>query len=198
MGKKKDLSCEERIPTEFEKIFVSKLHRRFTDMSKLFVILLSAVIVATGSATQKDNGKNPVLSLMMGLRAEVEKLASKVDGINSHVGELGSKVEEVNCKIARLNPLVQKFDNISVDMASVKKSLTGDPFSSCTGDIITVTGTTIKYPLSGTYGINENCHWTVNAGNNVTVFFTKFDVGMDSSLVEITQNDRRLKLWYGG
>lgn len=160
-------------------------------MSKLFVILLSAVIVAisTGRVRPKENGENPVLSLMMSLRAEVEKLASRVDGISSHLGQLTPKVE-------KLEKLESKVENNSVDMTSVKKSLTADPFSSCTGEIITVPGTTIKYPLSGAYSTNKNCHWTVNAGKNVTVFFTKFDVATDGGCwVEITQNGRRVKRW---
>ena len=59
-------------------------------------------------------------------------------------------------------------------------------------------GTTIKYPLTGTYTTFENCLWTVKAGNNVKVSFTKFDLeGGNNDYVEVTQNGQRKGLWCG-
>merc|ERR1712168_68005 len=161
-------------------------------MWKLMLVLLSTVTVVTRCAIQKGD-MNPLSRLMMDLRTQVEKLTSKVDGINSHVGQLETKVDGINSHVGQVenkgdginSPLGQveskvdtkvaginsRFQLLSRDVESVKNGFTGDPFSSCTGDVITVTGTTIKYPLTESYTTFENCLWTVKAGNNVKVSF---------------------------
>merc|ERR1712168_1089178 len=174
-------------------------------MWKLMLVLLSTVTVVTRCAIQKGD-MNPLSRLMMDLRTQVEKLTSKVDGINSNVGNLATKVDGINSHLGQLESKVEtkvasinsRFQLLSRDVESVKNGFTGDPFSSCTGDVTTVTGTTIKYPLTGTYTTFENCLWTVKAGNNVKVSFTKFDLEVNNDdYVELTQNGQRKGLWCG-
>merc|ERR1712168_983582 len=194
-------------------------------MLKMNVFLIIA-IAAVSSHAESNGDMTKLSSFILDLRTQVKHLVSKVDGINSRVGGIESKVdginsrlqplerkiEEVNGQLGRLHTLESKVDGIngvlhgvSVDVESVKKGYTGNPFSSCNGQVITVTGTTIKYPLTGIYGRGDNCKWIVKAGDNVKISFTKFDVedmqstcsGGPCDYVEIQQNGQRKGRWFG-
>jgi len=190
-------------------------------------VFLIIAIAAVSSHAESKGEMTKLSSFILDLRTQVKHLVSKVDGINSRVGGIESKVnginsrlqplerkiEEVNGQLGRLHTLESKVDGISgilqgvsVDVESVKKGYTGNPFSSCTGQVITVTGTTIKYPLTGNYGINLNCKWIVKAGNNVKISFTKFDLenGLCNyhpngpcDYVEVLQHGQRKGKWSG-
>merc|ERR1712168_1239047 len=195
-------------------------------MLKMNVFLIIA-IAAVSSHAESNGDMTKLSSFILDLRTQVKHLVSKVDGINSRVGGIESKVdginsklqpleqkiEEVNGQLGRLHTLETKVDGISgmlqgvsVDVESVKKGYTGNPFSSCTGQVMTVTGTTIKYPLTGNYGTNLNCKWIVKAGNNVKVSFTKFDLESGNcaghpsgpcDYVEVLQGGQRKAKWSG-
>merc|ERR1711962_197642 len=62
------------------------------------------------------------------------------------------------------------------DVKNLANVVTGTAFSSCKGDpTITLTGTKIKYPATGSYHGNEDCEWTVDAGS-VTLSFSHLDM----------------------
>jgi len=195
-------------------------------MVKMNVFIIIAIAAVSSHAESKGE-MTKLSSFILDLRTQVKHLVSKVDGINSRVGGIESKVdginsrlqplerkiEEVNGQLGRLHTLERKVDGIngilqgvSVDVESVKKGYTGNPFSSCTGEVITVTGTTIKYPLTGYYGTNLNCKWIVKAGNNVKISFTMFDLedtsfgtcgGGPCDYVEVSQHGQSKGKWNG-
>merc|ERR1711962_1121800 len=80
----------------------------------------------------------------------------------------------------RITNLEQNYSTLKTkytrDVKNLANVVTGTAFSSCKGDpTITLTGTKIKYPASGSYHGNENCEWTIDAGS-VTLSFSHFDM----------------------
>merc|ERR1711962_856299 len=59
------------------------------------------------------------------------------------------------------------------DVKNLANVVRGSAFSSGKGDpTITLTGTKIKYPATGSYHGNENCEWTIDAGSVTYRFLT--------------------------
>merc|ERR1711931_472163 len=157
-------------------------------MLKMMVILAVAIAFASCSADHEEE-KNSFKLFMLDLRAQVKRLTSKVEGINTRIGNVECKVNDFTARLEpKVDGLSEKLQGISHDVESVKNGYTGDPFSACTGQVITVTSTAIKYPLTGNYGRGDDCKWIVKAGDNVKISFT---------YVEILQNGHSKGKWLG-
>lgn len=172
----------------------------FTMLKTTILIFIGAGLLA---AHAEENKLETLMSIMLDFRTQIRHLVSKVSNLETRFGQYQSKLDGISSKVdgisSKTDGVDRKMESFSNDVKSLKRGFTESPFSSCTGDVITVTGTTIKYPLSGNYPPNQDCKWTVSAGNNVKVSFTKFDVeccSWDADYVEIRQNNQRVARWY--
>lgn len=180
-----------------------------TEQDNEFTHELSRLMVDVRTGLKRLTKKvDGIDSRVRRVESGVSSLQSKTDSTNNRVQSVANDVQslqsgstdsnhQINSLSIRMSEVSGRLERVAHDTESVKNGFTEHPFAKCTGQVVTIPGTTIKYPLTGTYSTNERCSWLVDAGEQVKVSFTKFYTESCCDHVEIEQGGSRRGIWSG-